>query len=110
MSAAQRVQPHLGQAPVQNLAFIHQVLDRAGDIFDRHLRVNPVLVEEIDAIGAQALEHALDGQLDRVAPPAIAIMRNMSRRDKFFFIVFLLFLLYGITSLMISITQMSVCL
>ena len=66
MGAAQRVQPHLGQAPVQDLAFGHQVLHRTGDILDRHLRVDAVLVEEIDAVGAQALQHALDGQLDTV--------------------------------------------
>ena len=54
-------EPHLGQAPVQNLALRHQVLDRAGDVLDRHLRVDPVLVEEVDAVGPKALEHAFDG-------------------------------------------------
>ena len=49
---------------MQNLALRHQVLDRAGDVLDRDLRVDAVLVEEIDAIGAKALEHALDDQLD----------------------------------------------
>ena len=53
-------EPHLGQAPVQDLALRHQVLDRAGDVLDRDLGVDAVLVEEIDAVGAEALEHALD--------------------------------------------------
>jgi hypothetical protein len=42
----------------------HQLLDRAGDIFNRNLWVNSVLVEKIDAIGAEALEHTLDYPLD----------------------------------------------
>ena len=66
MRPSQCVRPHLRQAPVQDLALRHQVLDRAGDILDRNLRVDAVLVEEIDAIGAQAPEHALDRALDVV--------------------------------------------
>lgn len=66
MRAAKRSQPHLRQAPVQDLAFRHQVLDRACHVFDRHCRVDAVLVEEIDAVGAQALQHALDHNLDVV--------------------------------------------
>jgi hypothetical protein len=49
---------------VQNLAFGHQVFDRPGDVLDRDLRIDPMLVEEVDAVGAKALEHPLDGQLD----------------------------------------------
>ena len=54
VSATQRVQPHLGQAPVQNLALCHQILNRAGDILDRYLRIDAVLVEEVDAVSAGA--------------------------------------------------------
>ena len=39
-----------------DLAFGDQVLDRAGDILDRHVRIDAVLIEEIDAVGPQALE------------------------------------------------------
>jgi hypothetical protein len=39
---------------------------RAGDVFDWDLWVDSVLVEEIDAISSEALEHAFDGQLDVV--------------------------------------------
>jgi hypothetical protein len=62
--AAQGVRPHLGQAPVQDLALGLQIVDRTGDGLDRDLRIDPVLVEEVDAVGAKALEHPLDGQLD----------------------------------------------
>lgn len=52
--------------PSAGPAFRHQVLDRACHVFDRHCRVDAVLVEEIDAVGAQALQHALDHNLDVV--------------------------------------------
>ena len=42
------------------------LLDGAGDILDWHRGIDAVLVEQIDAIRAQALEHSLDGQLDVV--------------------------------------------
>jgi hypothetical protein len=70
MRAAQGLQSHLGQSPVQHFALFHQVLDGAGHVFDGHLRVDPVLVQQVDAVGAQALEHALDGLLD-VCRPAV---------------------------------------
>ena len=44
----------------------HQLLDGAGDVFDRDLRVDAMLIEEIDAVGAKTLEHALDRELDVV--------------------------------------------
>ena len=64
MGPAQGVQPHFGQAPVQDLALGLQILDGARHILNRHLGIHPVLVEQIDAVRAQALEHAFDGQLD----------------------------------------------
>src|SRR6185369_3842205 len=64
MSPAQRIEPHLGQAPVQNLALCHQVLNRAGDVLDWDFRVNTMLIEEVDAIGAESLERPLDRTLD----------------------------------------------
>jgi hypothetical protein len=82
MRAAQRVRAHLAQAPVQHLALRHQVLDGARDVLDRHLRVDAVLVQQVDAVGAQPLEHAVDGQLDVLrtavqARAALAGLRSM---------------------------------
>jgi hypothetical protein len=53
---------------VQNLAIALQFLDHAGDILDWNLRVDPVLVEEIDAIGAKALKHPLNHTFDVIRP------------------------------------------
>ena len=64
MGPAQGLQTHLGQAPVQHLALRFQVFDGTGHILNRHLGINPVLVEQVNAVGAQALEHAFHGQLD----------------------------------------------
>ena len=64
MSAAKRLQSHLGQTPVQDLAFAHQVLDSSSDIFDRHLWVDPVLVEKVNSVRLQALQHAFDCEFD----------------------------------------------
>ena len=47
--AADRLRARLGQAEVPHLARRDQVLDGAGDVLDRHVRVDAVLVEEVDA-------------------------------------------------------------
>ena len=68
MSATQRAQTHLGQTPVQNLALRHQILNRAGDILDRYLRVDAVLVDEVNAVSPEPLEHSIDRHLDMFRP------------------------------------------
>ena len=50
----------LGQADVQNPALGDQVGQRTDGLFDRGVRVDPVLVIEIDVIGVQTLQGALD--------------------------------------------------
>ena len=51
-----------------HLAFMDQPLDCSGDIFDRHLRVNAVLVEEVDHIRLEPLERGLGDALDLLGP------------------------------------------
>lgn len=46
----------LGQAEVADLALGDQVAHGAGHVLDRHVRVDTVLVEQVDMVGAQALE------------------------------------------------------
>ena len=50
MGAANRLHACLGKAEVPDLAFINQVLDCAGHIFDRHFGIYAVLIEEVDHI------------------------------------------------------------
>ena len=47
--APDRLHARFGKAEVLDLACLDQVLHRAGDVLDRHVRVDAVLVEEIDA-------------------------------------------------------------
>ena len=47
------------QPEVLDLAFRDKVLHRAGDVLDRHVRVDAVLVEEVDPVGPEALRATL---------------------------------------------------
>jgi hypothetical protein len=49
---------------VQHLPLRHQLLHRPGDVLDGDLGVDPVLVEQVDAVGPKTLQHALDDELD----------------------------------------------
>ena len=53
-----------------HFAFANQVLDRTGDVFDRNVGIDAVLVEEIDPIGLEARQRRL-GYLADVLGSAI---------------------------------------
>ena len=44
------------EAEVFDLARLDQLLHRARDIFDRHVRIDAMLIEQIDAVGSKPLE------------------------------------------------------
>ena len=54
----------LRQPPTSDLAGIHQVSDRAGEVFDGCLGIDPVLVVEVDVIGPQSAQRAVDRVTD----------------------------------------------
>ena len=56
------------KAEVLHLALLNQVLHRSCYILDRHIRVNAVLIEQIDDVGLEPLERALDCFLDVLWP------------------------------------------
>src|ERR1700720_318682 len=59
-----------------NLSFLNQVLHRAGHVFDRHVRIDAMLIEEIDVVGLQSLERGFGHVLDVVGPaigPALLV-------------------------------------
>ena len=68
--AADRLHACFGQAEVLDLAFLDQVLHRAGHVFDRHVRIDAVLIEQIDALDLEPLERGL-GDLSDVLRPAV---------------------------------------
>ena len=53
---ADSLRTRLGQTEVQNLSFFDQLFDCTCHIFDWYIRIDPVLVVEIDAIGSEALQ------------------------------------------------------
>jgi hypothetical protein len=56
MSASDRARSGFGEAEVFDLAILNQVFYCSCHVFDRNLRVNPVLIEQIDGIGPKSLE------------------------------------------------------
>ena len=70
MRATDGLQPRFGQPEVPDLAFANQVFDRTGDVFDWHVGVDAVLVEEVDPIGLEPLQRRLR-HLTNVRRPAV---------------------------------------
>jgi hypothetical protein len=42
---------------VPHLALLDQILHGSGDVFDRNIRVNAVLIEQIDDISPETLDY-----------------------------------------------------
>ena len=59
-----------------DLALLDQLPDRSGHVLDRDGRIDAVLVEEVDVVGAEPTQRPLDGALDRVG----ATVEPASRR------------------------------
>ena len=80
--ATDRLRSRFRKAEVLDLTLLDQVLHSAGDVFDRHVRVNPVLIEQVDDIDLEPLERALDGLLDMLWPAVQARAHPSSRGDR----------------------------
>src|SRR5437667_1726986 len=65
------------KAEVLDLACPNQVLHRSRHVFDRHIRVNAVLVEQIDGINLEALERSLGDPLDLFWPAVEACQTSL---------------------------------
>lgn len=61
--APQGLRTRLGQPDMADLSGLHKLFQRPDRIFDRHLRIDPVLVVQVDVVDAQAPK----GTLDRAA-------------------------------------------
>ena len=61
---AHRLGGRLAEADVQHLALFHQLGHRADGFLDRDVGIDPVLVEEVDVVGAESLERPLDRAAD----------------------------------------------
>jgi hypothetical protein len=56
------------KAEVLHLTLLNEILHRSRDVFDGHVRVNAVLVEQIDDIGLESLEGGLGDFRDVLWP------------------------------------------
>ena len=72
VGAADGVDAGLGHPEVADLAGLDELLDGAGDVLDGDVGVDAVLVEQVDGVGAQAAQRAVDGGADVVWPAADA--------------------------------------
>src|SRR5439155_11615993 len=78
MCATNGLYPGFRKPKVPDLASLYQLPHRAGDIFNRHLRINTVLIEQIDHIRFEPLQRSVGNFLDvfwatiQLAPPRIA--------------------------------------
>ena len=53
------------QEPIMvDLPFRDQIFQGTGDFLDRHLGIDPMLVEQVDSIGFEPLEHTFRCDLD----------------------------------------------
>ena len=75
MGAPDRLHTSLGEAEVPDLALPDQVPDRSSHVFDRHVRVDAMLVEEIDVIRLQSLQRGVG----HFANPLRVAVRALSR-------------------------------
>ena len=56
--------PPLGETEVPDRALLDELVDRAGDVLDRHGGSDAVLVGEVDTVGLQALDRGLRDLID----------------------------------------------
>ncbi len=75
MRPADRLSAGLREAEVLHLALGDELLDRAGDVLDRHGGVDAVLVEQVDAVGLQALQGRVGHRPDALWPAVLAELR-----------------------------------
>ncbi len=71
----QRLRARLGEAQIADFALGLQLRHCARRFLDRHVGIDPVLEEEVDAVGLQATEACLAARLDRLGP-AVAAART----------------------------------
>ena len=63
---------------MSHFASLHQFLHQPGDVLDRYVRIDAVLIQEIDGVGLQTPQHRVDDGAD-VLRPAIEAPAALSR-------------------------------
>jgi hypothetical protein len=68
MRTADSLNPGFRKAEVFDLAFGNQFFHRSSHVLDGHVRIDAVLVEEIDVIGPQTFQGSVGNSLDVLGP------------------------------------------
>jgi hypothetical protein len=68
MGPADRLNPRFRKAKVPDLAFRNQLLHGTRHVFDRHVGVDAMLIEEVDGVDVEPMEGFLGGLLDVLGP------------------------------------------
>jgi hypothetical protein len=61
MSAPNGLHAGFRKAEILHIALLDQLLDRACHVFDRHVEVDPMLVEQVDRLCSQSLQRTPNG-------------------------------------------------
>jgi len=68
MGATDRTRARLGKPEVLHLALPDEVPDRPGDVLDRHIRIDAMLIQQVDDVGLEPLERGFHDLLDVLGP------------------------------------------
>lgn len=79
MRAPDRVDACFRQPPVSDLPLGDEILQGARDIFDRHARINAVLIEEVDAVSSKPLQRCVRNRPDVLGTAVEAAAASPSR-------------------------------
>src|SRR5882724_5742306 len=76
MGTPDRLRSGFRQPEMPDFACVDQVFHRTGDLLDGDVRIDPVLIEQVDAVGPESLERGLGDLSDvvraAVEPPLLA--------------------------------------
>ena len=59
MSAANDINACFGKSEMPDFSGINQIFDRARRFFNRHVRINAVLIKKVNIIGSQTFERSI---------------------------------------------------
>src|ERR1700722_7268401 len=83
MRLTDRIRASLGQTEVAHFSCLNEGLYRSGNILHGYVRINTVLVEEVDPIGTQALERVVGDLADALRAAVRPLGRNAVPEAKF---------------------------
>src|SRR5277367_3762590 len=83
MGAPNTLSAGLRHSEVPHLALADQILHGAGDILNGHIGIYPMLIEEIDCIGAQSLQRRVRVLANTFRPAVQSFSRNSFPETEF---------------------------